>query len=181
MSSFAILPLSRFAGSSAAIRRPKVRWVSCKSCTWLITSQEIACFSYDDEHVFHLDERSLRYYHPPNLGADLSKGFDSFRLLDDTADDHLDSLLKTIMDLEQRTGTECAAEVVTWRYFSFKAHPFTPKSSPLFELQNLRDFLPSFFPAPLSPSCHKHALTPVLSKGNDDQGSNECARWSKRN
>lgn len=81
----------------------------------LITSQEIACFSYDHDHVFHLDERSLRYYHPPNLGADLSQGFDNFQQLDDTADDHLDSLLKTIMDLEQRTGTKCTADVVTWR------------------------------------------------------------------
>lgn len=81
----------------------------------LITSQEIACFSYDHDHVFHLDERSLRYYHPPNLGADLSQGFDDFQQLDDTADDHLDSLLKTIMDFERRTGTKCTADVVTWR------------------------------------------------------------------
>ena len=47
---------------------------------------------------------------------DLSKGFDTFQQLDDTADDHLDGLLKTIIDLEQRTGTKCTAEVVTWRY-----------------------------------------------------------------
>ena len=89
--------------------------ISPKLWTWLIGSQEIACFSYDDDHVFHLDERSLRYYHPPTLGADLSQGFDTFQQLDDTADDHLDSLLKTIMNLEQRTGTKCAAEIVTWR------------------------------------------------------------------
>ena len=78
-------------------------------------SQEIACFSYDDDHLFHLDERSLRYYHPPNLGADLSEGFDTFQQLDDTVDDHLDSLLKSVMDLEKRTGTKCIAEIVTWR------------------------------------------------------------------
>lgn len=107
MSNFAILPMSRFAGSSAAIRRPK----------------EIAYFSYDDDHVFHLDERSLRFYYPPNLGANLSKGFDAFQQLDDTADDHLDSLLKTIMDLEQRDGTKCTAEVVTWRCVQFRATP----------------------------------------------------------
>ena len=115
MGNFEIPPVCRFAGSSAAIRRPKVRGMSCISCTWLKESQEIAYFSYDDDHVFHLDERSLRYYHPPNLGADLSQGFDTFQQLDDTADDHLDSLLKTIMDLEQRSGTKCAAEIVTWR------------------------------------------------------------------
>ena len=115
MNNFDIIPVNRFAGSSAAIRRPKVREVSCKSCTWLTMSQEIACFSYDDDHVFHVDERSLRYYHPPNLGADLSQGFDTFQQLDDTADDHLDGLLNTIIDLEQQTGTKCTADVVTWR------------------------------------------------------------------
>ncbi|CAF9911447.1 MAG: decapping endonuclease targeting mRNA [Heterodermia speciosa] len=99
MSWFEIQPLSRFTGSNAAIRRPR----------------EIACFSYDDEHRFHPDERSLRYYYPPVLGADLSKGFDTFKQLDDTADDHLDGLLKTILHLEQRTGTRCAADFITWR------------------------------------------------------------------
>ena len=81
----------------------------------LNTLQEIAYFSYDDQHQFHLDERSLRYYYPPTLGADLSKGFNTFQQLDDTADDHLDGLLKTIIDLEQRTGTRCSADFITWR------------------------------------------------------------------
>lgn len=122
MSNFAIQPVSRFAGSSAAIRRPK----------------EIAYFSYDDDHVFHLDERSLRYYYPPNLGVDLSKGFDTFQQLDDTADDHLDGLLKTIIDLEQRTGTKCTAEVVTWRGMMTKimAAPFDNMSG--FEMNATR-------------------------------------------
>jgi len=79
------------------------------------SSQEISCFSYDEQHAFHLDERSLRYYYPPVIGADLSKGFDTFEQLDDIADDHLDGLLKTIMDLEQRTGQRSVADIVTWR------------------------------------------------------------------
>ncbi|KAL2039183.1 hypothetical protein N7G274_008232 [Stereocaulon virgatum] len=110
MDSFAIHPVNRFAGSSAAIRRPK----------------EIAYFSYDDEHKFHLDERSLRYYYPPRLGADLSKGFNTFQQLNDTADDHLDSLLNTIIDLERRTGTKCTADIITWRGMMTKimATPF---------------------------------------------------------
>lgn len=87
----------------------------------LIRSQEIAYFSYDDKHEFYLDERSLRYYYPPNIGADLSKGFDTFQQLDDTADDHLDSLLKTILDLEQRTETKVAADFITWRGMMTKA------------------------------------------------------------
>ncbi|KAL9021775.1 MAG: hypothetical protein Q9185_001010 [Variospora sp. 1 TL-2023] len=89
MNRFEIQPLHQFtASSSASIGRPK----------------EIACFSYDDAHDFHLDERSLRYYYPPRVGADLSKGFNTFQQLDDSADSHLDSLLQTIIDLEKRTA-----------------------------------------------------------------------------
>lgn len=77
--------------------------------------QEITYFSYDDKHEFYPDERSLRYYHPPTLGADLSKGFESFQELDDTADDHLDDLLRAIVSLEQNTDTRCGADFVTWR------------------------------------------------------------------
>lgn len=65
--------------------------------------------------MFHLDERSLRYYYPPSLPADLSRGFDTFRQLDDTADDHLDSLLKTIIDFERQSSTKCSADIITWR------------------------------------------------------------------
>ena len=81
----------------------------------LTRPQEIAYFSYDDDHQYHLDDRSLRYYWPPRLGADLSKGFDTFKQLDDTADDHLDSLLQTLMALEGETGMKCEADIITWR------------------------------------------------------------------
>ncbi|WEW61892.1 decapping endonuclease targeting mRNA [Emydomyces testavorans] len=96
---FDIQPLGRFAGSNAAIRRPK----------------EITCFSYDDGHNFRLDESSLRYYYPPRLPADLNRGFDTFEKLDDSGDEHLDALLDAIVALEQRTGAKCEADVVTWR------------------------------------------------------------------
>jgi RAT1-interacting protein len=62
-----------------------------------------------------LDDSSIRYYYPPTLGAELSKGFDTFDQLDDTADDHLDSLLKTIMALEQKDGKPVEADIITWR------------------------------------------------------------------
>jgi RAT1-interacting protein len=78
-------------------------------------TQEIACFSYDDKHNFFPDDRSLRYYYPSKLGADLSKGFETFEEFDDTKDEHLDSLLKAIMDLEYRTGVTCDADIITWR------------------------------------------------------------------
>ncbi|KAL2003476.1 hypothetical protein VTN02DRAFT_3685 [Thermoascus thermophilus] len=96
---FDLEPVSRFAGSNAAIRRPR----------------EIACFSYDDEHQFHLDESSLRYYYPPRLPADLNRGFENFQKLDDSADEHLDALLDTIIALEKDTGAKCEADVITWR------------------------------------------------------------------
>ncbi|OJD26677.1 decapping nuclease rai1 [Blastomyces percursus] len=96
---FDIQPVERFAGFNAAIRRPK----------------EIAYFSYDDQHNFHLDESSLRYYYTPRLPADLNQGFDTFEQLNDTGDEHLDALLDTIVDMEKKTGTKCEADIITWR------------------------------------------------------------------
>lgn len=77
--------------------------------------QEIAFFSYDDEHKFHLDSSSLRYYYPPILPADLNHGFDTFRKHDDTVDEHLSGLLDTLAAHEQRRGTKTEADIVTWR------------------------------------------------------------------
>lgn len=62
-----------------------------------------------------MDDSSLRYYYPPTLGADLCKGFETFEKMDDSADDHLNSLLRTIMDHEQKTGERTDAEFITWR------------------------------------------------------------------
>lgn len=134
MAQFHIKPIERFAGSSAAIRRPKVNNPVFQTVTYQALlhgltkeEQEIACFSYDDEHIFHLDQRSLRYYYPPLIGADLSKGFETFQQLDDSTDDHLDSLLTTIADLEEKTGTKCETDFVTWRGMMTKVSPlYTP-------------------------------------------------------
>lgn len=57
----------------------------------------------------------MRWYYPPRLGADLSSGFDTFLKLDDTADDHLESLLKTIIAWEKENGSKCEADIITWR------------------------------------------------------------------
>ncbi|KAI4868311.1 RAI1-domain-containing protein [Hypoxylon rubiginosum] len=97
--SFKIQPVNRFGGESEAVKRPK----------------EIACFSYDDKHEFHLDDRSLQWYYPAELGADLSKGFEQFDKHDDSKDEHIDSLLKTIMAHEEEEGKKIDANVVTWR------------------------------------------------------------------
>lgn len=81
----------------------------------LTLGKEFACFSYDDNHEFHLDDSSLKYYYTPQLGADLSHGFDTFEKLDDSRDGHLDSLLRTIIDHEEKEGKKIDANVVTWR------------------------------------------------------------------
>ncbi|EWC45081.1 hypothetical protein DRE_06220 [Drechslerella stenobrocha 248] len=92
---------TRFAGKSAMIKRPK----------------EITCFSYDDNHVLRHDGSSLRYYYTPDLHSDLGEGFSSFIKHDDSVDEHLDSLLESLIELEKRDG-ECATkdvDFVTWR------------------------------------------------------------------
>lgn len=57
----------------------------------------------------------MRYYYPPSIGANLSDGFETFRSLDTTKDDHLDGLLKAIMHFEKQTGKRCQPDVVSWR------------------------------------------------------------------
>ncbi|ERS95729.1 hypothetical protein HMPREF1624_07804 [Sporothrix schenckii ATCC 58251] len=101
MASFAVHPISRFHGQSQPMRRPK----------------EFTCFSYDDDHKLHLDDRSLRWYYPPQFPqADLSRGFETFdKLDDDGVDEHLDSLLASVAAHEQKTQTRIDAHVLTWR------------------------------------------------------------------
>lgn len=97
--SFSIQPIGRFYSASQPVKRPK----------------EFACFSYDDNHEFHLDDSSMRYYYNPTIGADLSKGYDTFVKADESGDEHLVSLLKTIQAHEQKSGQKIDAQLVTWR------------------------------------------------------------------
>lgn len=69
----------------------------------------------------------MKYYYTPQLGADLSKGFEKFQKLDDSGDEHLDSLLKTILAHERETGKKIDANVVTWRGMMTKVR-FFPRS-----------------------------------------------------
>ncbi|KAL2374072.1 decapping endonuclease targeting mRNA [Blastomyces gilchristii] len=130
---FDIQPVERFAGFNAAIRRPKASPLSSKISKQTVQSnahlQEIAYFSYDDQHNFHLDESSLRYYYTPRLPADLNKGFDTFEQLDDTGDEHLDALLDTIIDMEKKTGTQCEADIITWRGMMTKGSIFIEENN----------------------------------------------------
>ncbi|RKF62235.1 Decapping nuclease RAI1 [Erysiphe neolycopersici] len=97
--SFSMRPINKFNGPKLSLKFPK----------------EIACFSYDDEHQFRLDDSSIKYYYTPSLGADLCEGFEHFQKLEDTGDEHLESLLKTLINLEQKTGQKVEANFITWR------------------------------------------------------------------
>ena len=85
MHQFQLQPLQRFASdgqNTATIRRPRVKMSFFRlSPTLLNCIQEIAHFSFDDDHKLHLDDRSLKYYYTPRLGADLSRGKPTFSIL----------------------------------------------------------------------------------------------------
>lgn len=99
------------AAGTTAIKRPR----------------EIAHFSYDDTHTLHVNsEQSLRYYYPAIINApgsnegkrspiNLREGYDTFVKRDDKSDEHLDSLLATIIDLEQKQGHKLEVDFITWR------------------------------------------------------------------
>ena len=57
----------------------------------------------------------MKWYYPPRLGADLSKGFETFDKHDDSKAEHLVSLLKAVVGHEQETNTPIDANIVTWR------------------------------------------------------------------
>ena len=82
--------------------------------------RELVCFSYDEDHKFRLDSSSLRYYYPPALPADLSKGFDTFRELDDSSDDHLDGLLEALIAHERVRRAKLDIDFITWRGMATK-------------------------------------------------------------
>lgn len=77
--------------------------------------KEFACFSYDENRRWWLGDRSLKWYYPTYLGADLKKGYDKFVQHDDSVDEHLDGLLETIAAHEQATNEAIDAHIVTWR------------------------------------------------------------------
>lgn len=111
MATFNIHPLDRFAGASTSIRRPR----------------EFTYFSYDQNRkLYPLSDLSLKYYYPPFIDdpgesgqarprPNLSNGFDTFKQHDDKVDEHLDSLLETLMQHEQKTGERVSSDIVTWR------------------------------------------------------------------
>lgn len=57
----------------------------------------------------------MRYYYAPQLPSDLSTGFESFQQFDDSQDEHLDSLLRSISHFELLNQAQVDTNVVTWR------------------------------------------------------------------
>lgn len=120
-------------GGRRLVTRPKVTNIyrssstCCKSGLELTCAapwQEFTCFSYDDDHVYRHDDSSLRwYYHNPlDTGVDLSSGFETFDKHDDSADEHLVSLLKSIVEHEKANG-RVEVGLVTWRGMMTKVVP----------------------------------------------------------
>ncbi len=69
----------------------------------------------------------MKWYYQPDLGTSLSNGLDNFIKHDDTVDEHLDSLLKTIASHEQTTGEPIDAHIITWRGMLTKVCLSSPK------------------------------------------------------
>lgn len=98
-SAFNVHPVAQFSKADIPVRRPR----------------EITYFSYDEDHKYRQDDSSLRYYYPPSLPTDLSKGFDTFRQLDDSGDDHLDGLLRALIHYESEKRAKLDTDFITWR------------------------------------------------------------------
>lgn len=86
----------------------------CAHAGWLAV-KEITHFSYDNAHRLRHDPSSLKTYYTPELGASLSRGFETFVKHDDSVDEHLDGLLEALVELERKTGERTKADIVTWR------------------------------------------------------------------
>lgn len=77
----------------------------------------IASFSYDESRTLHHDDRSRRYYHAPPPRADLNRGFEKRIERDESVNEHLDSLLLSLMRLADKGRDEQIrkANLITWR------------------------------------------------------------------
>jgi RAT1-interacting protein len=71
----------------------------------------------------------LKYYYTPSLPADLSAGYDRFHRWDESIDEHLDGLLRSIQLLEEKTQERLKVDVITWRGMMTKVVTSDPVSS----------------------------------------------------
>ncbi|CAO1635216.1 unnamed protein product [Parajaminaea phylloscopi] len=83
--------------------------------------EQICTFSYDESRDLWHDDRSLKYFHVPPPGADLNRGFGSHVNKDESKNEHLDSLLFSLLELAKTPSNPQAdqprrrADVITWR------------------------------------------------------------------
>ncbi|PWN22559.1 RAI1-domain-containing protein, partial [Microstroma glucosiphilum] len=98
--------------------------------------EQITSFSYDEERRLFHDDRSLKYFHAPPMKVDLGRGMENLRERDPTRNEHLDSLLYSLMHLAASTPDGSSdfprrrADVITWRGMATKLF------SALYEEQN---------------------------------------------
>lgn len=99
--------------------RSAARWTAQRPPQLLQQPEQITSFSYDERRQLHHDDRSRTHFHYPPPGVDLNRGFDSYVRRDETKDEHLDSLLWSLMDLADRypeaDRARQRADVITWR------------------------------------------------------------------
>jgi hypothetical protein len=74
---------------------------------------EVSHFSYDGKRNLKWDRSSLGYFAEPDLTTTLSTGFDSFLKRDESVNEHLDSLLKSIDRIEPPPKVD----FVMWRVY----------------------------------------------------------------
>lgn len=78
---------------------------------------QITSFSYDESRNLYHDDRSRKFYHPPPPRANLNRGFEEFVERDESVNEHLDSLLISLMKLSKSEKNEQLgrANLITWR------------------------------------------------------------------
>ncbi|CAG8514363.1 9244_t:CDS:2 [Diversispora eburnea] len=103
-SSFLIQPIKRFNVSSPTYKKPV----------------EIGNFSYDEQRVLHMDDREMKYYHPPDLNnCDLSDGYETFIQRNGSGIEPIHSLIDAIEYSKSSDNNKndnlYTADLVSWR------------------------------------------------------------------
>lgn len=80
---------------------------------------QITSFSYDESRNLHHDDRSRKFYHPPPPRADLNRGFEELIERNESINEHLDSLLISLLRVsqskEKKNEQLSKANLITWR------------------------------------------------------------------
>ncbi|KZT50616.1 RAI1-domain-containing protein [Calocera cornea HHB12733] len=119
--SFPVLPLPPGlhenipeVNAKMVFRRDPAAYAAIKPVAALTVPDQIATFSYDENHVLRHDDSSLRYFVDPPVGANLDAGYENWPRRDD---EHyrLDALLETYARAVDSGKVKEKPNVVTWR------------------------------------------------------------------